>query len=134
MWLYHKHFVLSVLTGWSKVVTAVPWLLIVWSTLALGTYLLRFISWEFHVIFSFVHFISLYTLGGLHAFRKLLPYNMYLFNLWIANHILIKIFLTVLIHVCILICTLWLAFTYKWLSCILVKRVNIAHNTIFFST
>ncbi len=41
-----------------------------------------------HDIFSFVHFISLYTLGGLRAFRKPLPY-MYLFNLWIANHILI---------------------------------------------
>ncbi len=25
---------------------------------------LRFVSWVFHVIFSFVHFISLYTLGG----------------------------------------------------------------------
>ncbi len=49
------------------------------------------VSWVFHVIFSFVHFISLYTLGGLHAFRKPLPYNMYLFNLRIANHILIKI-------------------------------------------
>ncbi len=45
-----------------------------------------------HVIFSFVHFIALYTLGGMHAFRKPLPYNMYLFNLRIANHILIKIF------------------------------------------
>ncbi len=44
----------------------------------------------FHVIFSFVHFISLFTLGGLRAFRKHLPYNMYLFNLRIANHILIK--------------------------------------------
>ncbi len=35
--------------------------------------------------------MSLYTMGGLRAFRKPLPYNMYLFNLRIANHILIKI-------------------------------------------
>ncbi len=44
----------------------------------------------FHVIFSFVHFISVYSLGCLHAFRKSLPYNMYLFNIRIANHILMK--------------------------------------------
>ncbi len=50
-----------------------------------------FVSGVFHVIFSFVHFISLYTLGGLHAFRNPLPYNMCLFNLRFANHILIKI-------------------------------------------
>ncbi len=62
----------------------------VWSTLALGIYQLRFVSWMFHVNFSFVHFISLYTMGGLRAFSKPLPYNMYLFNLRIANHILIK--------------------------------------------
>ncbi len=43
-------------------------------------------------MFSFVHFISLYTLDGLRAFRKPLPYNMYLFNLRIVNYILIKIF------------------------------------------
>ncbi len=83
---------LGVVTEWPKVLTAVPWPLMVWSTLALGTYQLRFVSWVFHVIFSFVHFISLYTLGGLRAFRKPLPYNMYLLNLRIANHILIKIF------------------------------------------
>ncbi len=78
---------------WSKVLTAVPLPFMVWSTLGLDTYHLRFVSWVFHVIFSFVHFISLDTLGGLHAFRKPLPYNMYLFNLRIANHILmIKIF------------------------------------------
>ncbi len=59
-------------------------------TTALGTYQLRLVSWVFHVIFSFVHFISLYTLGGLRAFRNPLPYNMYLFNLSIANHILIN--------------------------------------------
>ncbi len=29
--------------------------------------------------------------GGLHTFRKPLPYNMHLFNLRIVNHILIKI-------------------------------------------
>ncbi len=29
----------------------------VWSTLALDTYQLRFVSWVFHVIFSFVYFI-----------------------------------------------------------------------------
>ncbi len=50
-------------------------------------YQLRFVSCVFRVIFSFVHFISLYTLGGLHVFRKPLPYNMYLFNLRIANPI-----------------------------------------------
>ncbi len=68
----------------------------VWSTLALATYQLRFVSMVFHVIFSFVHFISLYTLGGLRAFTKPLPYNMYLFKLRMANHILIKIFLSIL--------------------------------------
>ncbi len=84
-------FTLGVVAEWSKVLTAVPWPLMVWSTLALGTYQLRFVSWVFHVIFSFVHFISLYILGGLLAYRMLLPDNMYLFNLRIANHILIKI-------------------------------------------
>ncbi len=59
----------------SKVLTAVPLPFMVWSTLALSTYHLWFVSWVFHVIFSFVHFISLYTLGGLRAFRKPLPYN-----------------------------------------------------------
>ncbi len=72
-------FALGVVAEWSKVLTAVPWALMVWSTLALGTYQLRFVSWVFHVIFSFVHFISLHTLGGLRAFRKPLPYNMYLY-------------------------------------------------------
>ncbi len=85
-------FALGVVAKWSKVLTAVPWPIMVWSTLTLGTYQLRFIPWVFHVIFSFVHFISLYTLGGMCAFRKPLPYNMCLFNLWIANRILIKIF------------------------------------------
>ncbi len=92
LWAINTGEVLSVVDECSKVLSAVPWPLMVWSTLALGTYQLTFVSWVFHVIFSFVHFISLYTLGGLRAFRKPLPYNMYLFNLWIANHILIKIF------------------------------------------
>ncbi len=82
---------LSVVAEWSKVLTVVPWILMVWFTLPLDTYQLRFVSWVFHVIFLFVHFISLYTLSDLRAFRKLLPYNMYLSNLRIANHILIKI-------------------------------------------
>ncbi len=89
--MLHEHYALGVVAEWSKVLTAAPWPLMVWSTLALGTYQLRFTSWVFHVIFSFVHFISLYTLGVLRAFRKPLPYNMYLFHLRIANHILIKI-------------------------------------------
>ncbi len=29
-----------------------------------------FVSWVYHVIFSFVYFISFDTLGGLHAFKK----------------------------------------------------------------
>ncbi len=86
-WYYSA---IGVAVEWSKGLTAVPWQFMVWSTLALCTYQLSFISWVFHVNFSFVHFISLYTLGGLHAFRKPLPYKMYLFNLRIANHILIK--------------------------------------------
>ncbi len=61
---------LGVVAEWFNVLIAVPWLLMVWSTLALGTYLLRFVSWVFHIIFSFVHFISFDTLGGLRAFRK----------------------------------------------------------------
>ncbi len=85
--------ILGVVAEWSKVLTPVPWPFMVWSTLALGTFNLRFVSWVFHIIFSFVHFISLYTLGGLRAFRKPLPYNMYLFNLLIENHILIISFL-----------------------------------------
>ncbi len=96
VWHYEKNIWLLVAFGvvaeWSKVLTAIPWLLMVWSTLALGTYQLRFVSWVFNVIFSFIHFILLYTLGGLRAFRKPLPYNMYLFNLRIVNHILIKVF------------------------------------------
>ncbi len=91
MYIYIYLFALGVVVEWSKLLTAVPWPLLVWSTLALGTYQLRFVSWVFHVIFSFVHFMLLYTLGGLHSFRKPLPYIMYLFNLLIANHILIKI-------------------------------------------
>ncbi len=90
-------FALGVVAEWSKVLTADPWPFMVWSTLALGTYQLRFVSWVFHVIFSLVHFISLYTLGGLRAFRKPLPYNMYLFNLQIAYLILIKILIFVLL-------------------------------------
>ncbi len=82
---------LGVVAECSKVLTTVPWPLMVWSILALGTYKLRLVSWVFHVIFSFVHFISLYTLGGLRAFRKPLLYSMYVFNLRIANHILIII-------------------------------------------
>ncbi len=89
------HFALGVVAEWSKVLIAVPWPLMVRSTLALGTFQLWFISCVFHVnvIFSFVHFISLYTLGGLHVFRKPLQYNRYLFNLRILNHILIKIYI-----------------------------------------
>ncbi len=86
---------LGVVTEWSKVLSAIPLPLMVWFTLALGTYQFRFVSWVFHDIFSFVHFISLYTVGGLRAFRKSFPYNMYLFNLQIANHILIKFFLNI---------------------------------------
>ncbi len=91
---------------WSKMLTTVSCPFMVWSTLALGTYQLKFVSWVFHVIFSFVHFISLYTLGGLHAFRKPLPYDMYLFNLRIANHILIKIVPTNTVHN-LLGCVVW---------------------------
>ncbi len=91
IWQLLYYFTLGVVAKWSKVLTAVPYPLMVWSTLALSTYQLRFGSWVFHVIFSFIHFNSLYTLGGLHAFRKPLPYNMYLLNLRIANHILIII-------------------------------------------
>ncbi len=47
---------LGVVAEWSKVLIAVPWPLMVWSTLALGTYQLRFVSWVFHVIFSFCTF------------------------------------------------------------------------------
>ncbi len=82
-------YALGVVAKWSKVLKAVPLPFMVWSTLALGAYQLRFLSWVFHVIFSFVHFISVYTLGGLRAFRKPLLYNIYVFNLRIANHILI---------------------------------------------
>ncbi len=85
----YKSFVmcsaLGVVAEWSKVLTAVPWPFMV----CLG-HISAQVHILFHVIFSFVHFISLYTLGGLHAFRKPLPYNIYLFNLRIANHILIK--------------------------------------------
>ncbi len=86
-------FVLGVVAEWSKVLSAVPWPLMVWFTLALGIYQLSFVSWVFHVILSFVHFIWFDTLCGLRAFRKPLPYNMYLSNLKIANHILIKKYL-----------------------------------------
>ncbi len=54
------------------------------------------ISSQVHILGVLCHlFICTFTLsnlGGLHAFRKPLPYNMYLFNLLFANHILIKIF------------------------------------------
>ncbi len=98
MWskLDKSWFALGVVVKWSKVLIAIPLPLMVWSTLALGTYQLRFVSGVFLVIFSFVHFISLYSLSGLHAFRKPLLYNMYLFNLWIANHILIIIIIIII--------------------------------------
>ncbi len=70
---------------WSRHV----WPLMVWSTLDVDLYQLKFVSWVFHVICSFVHFILFNTLVGLHIFRKPLPYNMYLLNPQIANHILI---------------------------------------------
>ncbi len=38
---------LGVVAEWSKVLTAVPWRLMVWSTLGLGTYHLRFVSWVY---------------------------------------------------------------------------------------
>ncbi len=87
------------------------------STLALGTYQLRFVSWVFYVIFSFVHFISLYTLGGLRAFRKPLPYNMFLFNFRIANHILIKIINILLFPSNVILSLYWLCFCTAWHSC-----------------
>ncbi len=64
-------------------------------------------SWVFPLLFSFVHFISFETLGGMHAFRKSLPYNIYLFNLRIANHILIiKIFTIAVLAVLCVLCQL----------------------------
>ncbi len=79
-------------------------------TLALGTKLLRFISWVFHIyiyiFFSFVYFISFETLGGLRAFRNPLPYNMYLFNLRIASYILLKIFF---LNYCLPVVSEWLS-------------------------
>ncbi len=57
--------VLGIMAEWSKVLIAVPWPLRVWSTLVLGTYLLRFVSWVFHVIFSFAYFTSFETLCAL---------------------------------------------------------------------
>ncbi len=81
---------LGVVDEWSKVLTSVHSPFMVWSTLAWGTHQLRFLSWVFHVIFSFVHFISFDTLGGLCAFRK--PFSIYFSNLRTANYILIKIF------------------------------------------
>ncbi len=94
-------YALGVVAEWSKVLIAVHWPLMVWSTLALGTYQLRLVSWVFHVIFSYVHFISLYTMDGMRAFSKPLPYNMYLLNLQIANHILIKNYLSTLLDISI---------------------------------
>ncbi len=89
--LYEQLCALGVVAEWSKVLTAVPQPL--WcdphqplAHISSGSYPGCFMS-SFHLYF----FISLYTLGGLCAFRKPLPYNMYLFNLRIANHILIKI-------------------------------------------
>ncbi len=46
-----KYFAVGVVAEWSKVLIAVHWPLMVWATLALGTYQLRFVSWVFHVIF-----------------------------------------------------------------------------------
>ncbi len=57
-YIAYDHQVLSMVAEWSKVLIAVCWPFIVGSTLAVGTYQLRFISWVFHVIFSFVYFIS----------------------------------------------------------------------------
>ncbi len=70
----------------SKVLIAVRWPLILWSTLALGTYQLRLVSWVFHVISSFLIFQFIWHFGWLACPSA---YNMYLFNIQIANHILI---------------------------------------------
>ncbi len=100
-------FTFGVVAEWSKVLIALPLPLMVSSTLALGTYQLRFISSVFHIIFSFIHFISFDTLGPVggahtqtssiqahshsqHTLHSVYTGNMYLFSLWIANHILIK--------------------------------------------
>ncbi len=42
----------GVVAEWCKVLIAVSWPLMVWSTLALDIYQLRFVSWVFHVILS----------------------------------------------------------------------------------
>ncbi len=76
VWLKYKHY-LTTFFG-----MAVEWstLLIAYfrghlwceSSLTMGTYQLRLVSSVFHVIFSFICFITFDTLGGLHAFRKTL--------------------------------------------------------------
>ncbi len=53
-----------------------------WAHISPGSYPGCFMS-SFHLYISFHSRLW----GGLRAFRNPLPYNMYLFNLWIANHI-----------------------------------------------
>ncbi len=72
--------------NWSKLLIAVPWPLMVWSTLALRTYL----------TINPLSFANLTLWVACVPLEIPLAYDMYLFNLWIANHTLIKIFLFVL--------------------------------------
>ncbi len=70
---------LGVVAEWSKVVR-LPHIVI---RLALGTctYQFSFAFWVFHVIFSFVHFISFDTLGGRRDFRITFNYSIFVLQI-----------------------------------------------------
>ncbi len=86
------YLVLGVVAEWSQVLAAVPWPVMVWFTLALGTYRSGLYpgcfmsSFHLHISFHLTLWVACVPLESPSA------YNMYLFNLQIANHILIKIF------------------------------------------
>ncbi len=84
---WQKTNALGVVAKWCKLLKAVPWTLMVWSTLALahispGSYPGYFMS-SFHL-----YVISFDTLACV-SLKSPSAYNMYVFNLWIENHILI---------------------------------------------
>ncbi len=68
---HNFQFAFGMVTEWFKVLITVPCPLMVLFTLVLIMYQPRFVSWVFHVIFSFVHFISFDTSSGLRAFTKI---------------------------------------------------------------
>ncbi len=89
MWV-NEISALGMVAEWSKVLIPVPWLLIPWAHNCSGSYPGYFMS-SFHSYISF--HLTLWV--ACVPLESLISYNMYLFNLRIANHKLIKILIKI---------------------------------------